>query len=26
MYKNLEEHNRLVNKYLKIFFVVALYW
>lgn len=26
MYQNLEEHNRLVNKYLKIFFVVALYW
>ncbi|EDW24391.1 GL24125 [Drosophila persimilis] len=26
MYQNLEEHNRLVNKYLKIVFVVALYW
>ncbi|KAH8416688.1 hypothetical protein KR222_007072 [Zaprionus bogoriensis] len=26
MYQNLEEHNRLVNKYLKICFVVALYW
>ncbi|ALC46209.1 Gfr [Drosophila busckii] len=26
MYQNFDEHNRLVNKYLKIFFVVALYW
>ncbi|XP_037949877.1 GDP-fucose transporter 1 [Teleopsis dalmanni] len=26
MYQQLEEHNRLVNKYLKITFVVALYW
>ncbi|XP_030376195.1 GDP-fucose transporter 1 isoform X2 [Scaptodrosophila lebanonensis] len=26
MYQNLEEHNRLVNRYLKIFFIVTLYW
>ncbi|XP_054743621.1 GDP-fucose transporter 1 [Anastrepha obliqua] len=26
MYTSMSEHNRLVNQYLKVFFVVALYW